>query len=67
MNTFAVLVIVGMVVIMVWVMLINWMDTNDNLKFTFTMNVVKMNQGTDLQKTQNLQNNSKDKCIAFSD
>lgn len=43
MVTFAVLMIIGMVVIMIFCMAIDRMDANDNLKSILAMIVVKMN------------------------
>ena len=66
MFPFAVLVIVGMVVIMIFCIVIDRMDANDNLEFTITMSMVKMYKRTDLDKTKNLQYNSGNKCGLFS-
>lgn len=43
MVTFAVLVIIRMMVIMIFCMVIDRMDANDNLKSILAMIVVKMN------------------------
>ncbi len=56
MLTSAVLVIIGMTVGMIFSIVINWMEVNDNLKPILVMSVVKMDEGTDLTQTQNLEN-----------
>ncbi|MBW2653066.1 MAG: hypothetical protein JRC57_08310 [Deltaproteobacteria bacterium] len=57
MFPFAVLVIVGMVVIMIFCIVIDRMDANGNLEFITTMIMVKMDKGTNWCKTEDLQDN----------
>jgi len=66
MFPFAVPVIVGMVVIMIFCIVIDRMDANDSLEFIITMSMVKMYKRTDLDKTKNLQYNSGNKYDLFS-
>jgi hypothetical protein len=53
------MVIIGMVIIVIWSVVINGMNTDDNLKSILIMDMMKMDKGGYLKKTKNLKNDNK--------
>lgn len=55
-----VMVIIGMVIIMIWSVVINGMNTDDNLISIISMAMMKMDKGGYLKKTKYLKNDNED-------